>query len=126
MTSLNKSYSYLCILRKNTANVRQPHQTETANRLDPHVSGGGVRREDAIHHHEHQSTGRKPVGGGAEEADSSHRDIGITSADATRIKDTELAPNPELTGHNSSTSHTGRNAALGAGAGLGAAGLASQ
>ncbi|CAG8953263.1 hypothetical protein HYFRA_00003467 [Hymenoscyphus fraxineus] len=102
-----------------------PHQTQTANLLDPHVAGGSSG-EDALQHHGDQSNERKPLGGGAEEADRSHKDIGVTSADATQIRDTTLAPNPELTGHHSSTSHTGRDAALGAGVGLGAAGIATH
>ncbi|CAG8973624.1 hypothetical protein HYALB_00002189 [Hymenoscyphus albidus] len=102
-----------------------PHQTQTANLLDPRVAGGSSG-EDALHHHGHQSHERKPVGGGAEEADRSHKNIGVTSADATQIRNTTLAPNPELTGHHSSTSHSGRDAALGAGVGLGVAGLATQ
>jgi hypothetical protein len=99
------------------ANMLQPHQTATANLLDPHIEGGSRHHEDAIKH----SHGGKAVGGGAEQADREHRNVGTTSADATRVADTDL-PHPNAQG----SSHTGRNAAIGGGIGAGAAGLAAQ
>ena len=119
-------------------NDNQPHITETANRLDPHVGGGSTRLEDATNHY-HQEPSK--TGGGAEQADSAHKDIGLTSADATRIGDTNLPDTHGRAGHNSGafntgrdaasgnstgTSHTGRNAALGGVGAAGAAGLAKQ
>ncbi|KAK6610916.1 cell surface protein [Botrytis cinerea] len=58
-----------------------PHTTETANRLDPHVSGSGVPTEDAHTHHGHGSHSRGLVeGGGAEEADGVHGSKGTSAA----------------------------------------------
>jgi hypothetical protein len=101
----------------------QPHQTVTANLLDPNTQGGSSHREDAI---EHAHSGVK-VGGGAEEADKQHKNVGVTSADAVRIGETNdshftTQGDSGLTG----SSHTGRNAAIGGGLGAGADGLASQ
>jgi hypothetical protein len=67
------------------------------------------------------------VGGGAEEADRSHKNVGVTSADAVRVADTNLPhPNAQGSSGNTGSSHTGRNAAIGGGIGAGAAGLAAQ
>ncbi|KAF7955196.1 uncharacterized protein EAE97_000455 [Botrytis byssoidea] len=56
-----------------------PHTTATANLLDPHLSGSGVRTEDAHTHHGHES--RSLVeGGGAEEADGVHGSKGTSAA----------------------------------------------
>jgi hypothetical protein len=100
--------------------ISQPHQTATANLLDPHVRGG-TGHEDAIEH----SHGGHSVGGGAENADREHKNVGVTSADATRVADTNL-PHPNARGTNTSSSHTARDAAFGAGIGAGAAGIATQ
>lgn len=47
----------------------QPHQTSTANKLDPNLNTSSTSKEDAIQHHEQR-------GGGAEQADSSHKNTG--------------------------------------------------
>ncbi|EHK97833.1 hypothetical protein M7I_6416 [Glarea lozoyensis 74030] len=100
-----------------------PHQTVTANLLDPNTRGGSSHRENAIEH----AHGGEKVGGGAEEADREHKNVGTTSADAVRIADTDdshftTQGGSGLTG----SSHIGRNAAIAGGVGAGAAGLASH
>ena len=50
-----------------------PHQTEAANRLDPNVSSGNSKIENAAHHHSEKR------GGGAEEADQHHSSSGVGS-----------------------------------------------
>jgi hypothetical protein len=51
--------------------AKGPHQTKTANLLDPSVAvnGNAVGTEDA---HQHVEKGQKAVGGGVEEADRAH------------------------------------------------------
>ncbi|QSZ30726.1 hypothetical protein DSL72_000284 [Monilinia vaccinii-corymbosi] len=59
-----------------------PHQTFTANLLDPHLNSSGVSTEDAHTHHGHGGrSGGRVEGGGAEEADGVHGAKG-TSAGA--------------------------------------------
>ncbi|TGO80789.1 hypothetical protein BELL_0001g00510 [Botrytis elliptica] len=57
-----------------------PHTTATANLLDPHLSGSGVRTEDAHTHHGHGSKSGLVEGGGAEEADGVHGSKGTSAA----------------------------------------------
>ncbi|TGO51291.1 hypothetical protein BCON_0164g00040 [Botryotinia convoluta] len=58
-----------------------PHTTATANLLDPHLSGSGVRTEDAHTHHGHGPQYKGLVeGGGAEEADGVHGSKGTSAA----------------------------------------------
>ena len=82
----------------------KPHTTDTANLLDPNVSGGSKKLENAHEHHP------RP-GGGAEAADQHHTGVGSTSTGSTKT--------------GSSSHHLGRDAAIGAG-GVGAAGLAGR
>lgn len=81
-----------------TSGTSGPHNTETANRLDPTVNtGGSGTLEDAHHHH-------KKHGGGAEEADDHHRQGGQYGTESSRA------------------SHVGRDT-LAAGGAAGAVGL---
>ncbi|KAB8300047.1 hypothetical protein EYC80_000285 [Monilinia laxa] len=58
-----------------------PHQTVTANRLDPHLGSSGVPNEDAHTHHGHGPQSETRVeGGGAEEADGVHGTKGTSAA----------------------------------------------
>ncbi|KAF7864241.1 uncharacterized protein EAF02_010209 [Botrytis sinoallii] len=57
-----------------------PHTTATANLLDPHLGGSGVRTEDAHTHHGHGPKSGLVEGGGAEEADGVHGSKGTSAA----------------------------------------------